>query len=100
MAQSLATDEQIDLVPGGTDDRYVPTGHIVYGRDGTLVAVPFDLDAMRATSGPVSMVQEVRPANGRTGAINYAVTTDGALVYVRGGSFALGDAKVLAWVPS
>src|SRR5262249_60482082 len=30
------------LVTGGSDGRYLPTGHIVYAVGGTLFAVPFD----------------------------------------------------------
>ena len=42
VVRSLATGEQTVLVTGGSDGRYVSTGHLVYVRLGTLMAVPFD----------------------------------------------------------
>src|SRR5262249_59887849 len=36
--RSLVSDEQRVLIDDGTDARYVPTGHLVYARDGTLMA--------------------------------------------------------------
>lgn len=37
----------------GEDGRYVPTGHLVYAIDTTLMALPFDPAARRITGGPV-----------------------------------------------
>ena len=47
VVQSLKTGERKTLVEGGSDARYVPTGHIVYASAGTLFAVPFDLASSR-----------------------------------------------------
>ena len=97
VAESLATGNRVVLIQGGTEGRYVPTGHIVYVRDGTLFAVPFDLGAMEVTSGPASMVEGVRTAAANfTGAANYALTSGGGLVYVQGA--AGGTAVTLVWV--
>ena len=41
----LETFEERSLIPG-VAPRYSPTGHIVYALDGTLLAVPFDLDRL------------------------------------------------------
>jgi len=52
----LETREQIRLIPGGANPRYSPTGHIVYGVDGTLRVAPFDLEGERqqvSTNGGV-----------------------------------------------
>ncbi len=43
---SLKTGERKVLIDGGRDARYVPTGHVVYVLDGTLLAVPFDVDTL------------------------------------------------------
>jgi hypothetical protein len=40
--QKLSTGERKPLLEGGSDARYVPTGHIVYALGSTLLAVPFD----------------------------------------------------------
>jgi eukaryotic-like serine/threonine-protein kinase len=46
----------------GVDARYVSSGHLVYVRDGTLMAVPFDLKSLRVT-GPRGNCQ--KPHAGR-----------------------------------
>jgi len=70
---------------GGRDARYVETGHLVYARSGTLLAVPFDLARLEVTGGPVPLVEGVRDAGATTGATHFSVSVDGSLVYVPGG---------------
>ncbi len=97
VAESLITGERVELIAGGTEGRWVPTGHIVYVRDGTLFAVPFDLGAMEVTSGPASMVEGIRTAGGNfTGAANYGFTSRGGLVYVSGAANVL-TTRQLVW---
>ena len=57
VAQSVTTGERTVLVDGGRDGRYVPTGHLVYGLNGVLLAVPFDVDSRRVAGGPVPLVE-------------------------------------------
>ncbi len=52
---SLETGERKVLIEGGTDVRYVPTGHLVYAQaetPGTLLAVPFDPERLEVTGAP------------------------------------------------
>ena len=72
------------LIPGGSDARYVASGHIVYGVAGTLRAVPFDLDALEVRGTPVPVVDGV--VTRVTGAASFSVSPDGTLVYVVGGA--------------
>ena len=58
--QSLETGVRKTLIEGGSDARYVPTGHIVYASGGTLFAVPFDLAKLEVTGGAVPVVEGVR----------------------------------------
>ncbi len=51
VVRSLETGEQTVLVTGGSDGRYVSTGHLVYVRLGTLMAVPFDPVRLAVTGG-------------------------------------------------
>ena len=76
VVQSLESEERKVLFPG-VFSRYVPTGHLVYGLDGVLFAVPFDLDTLEAVEGPVSMVEGVWPDP-----LQYAVSYSGSLVYM------------------
>ena len=84
-----------DVLVQGSNPRYVPTGHIVYGVGGTLRAVGFDLDSLTVTSDPIPIVEDVRM--NLYGAANFAVAQDGSLVYVRGSAGA-GVRTTLVWV--
>ena len=57
--QSLDTGEQRVLIPGGADARYVSTGHLVYMKTGTLMAVPFDVQSRQVTGAPVALIEGV-----------------------------------------
>ena len=85
VVQSLSTGERKVLVSGGSDARYLPTGHLVYALGDGLLAVRFDLETLSVAGGAVPLVQGVRRANGtQTGAANYGVSNDGTLVYIAG----------------
>jgi eukaryotic-like serine/threonine-protein kinase len=96
--QSLATGERIVLIEGGRDANYLPTGHLVYAREATLLAVPFDLGARRVTGGPVPLVENVGNTGGSAGQFSVAAR-NGSLVYVAAGSISLLSApRTLVWV--
>jgi len=103
VAQSLSTGERTVLVEGGTDARYLPTGHLVYALNDGLFAVAFDLDSLAVSGGAVPLVQGVMRAIGGgagTGnlnpAANFSVSENGTLVYVAG---SIGvDTSTLVWV--
>ena len=82
VVHSLETGERNVLIEGGRDARYVPTGHLVYVLDGTLLAVPFDVDGLEVTGGPVPMAEDVMTDSVYyTGAAQFTVSDTGALVY-------------------
>ena len=99
VVQSLQSGERKVLVKGGSDARYVPTGHLVYAVGDGLFAVPFDVESVEVSGGPVSVVQGVQrvfnPANNSAGA-NYGVSADGSLVYVVG-SPGGAEQRTLVW---
>ena len=83
--QSLDSDERKVLWQGGSDARYVPTGHLIYSQGNSLFALPFDLTSLEVTGGPVPIVENVKRSanpitNGATA--NYAFSAQGTLVYV------------------
>jgi serine/threonine-protein kinase len=85
VVQSLETGERQILIQGGTDARYLPTGHLVYARVGTLLIVPFDLTRFEVTGVPIPVVEGVQQAaSNRTGAAQFSVSESGSLVYVPG----------------
>ena len=85
VAQSLRTGERKTLVSGGSDGRYVPTGHIVYAVDGVAYAVRFDPRSLAIIGGPVPIIEGVARARGATtGTAQFSTSDTGALVYIAG----------------
>lgn len=83
------------VLRGGTSARYVPGGHIVFGRGSRLLAAPFDLDRLEVTGDTTTVVEGVSAEIGR-GRINFAVSQTGSLAYIPG---ALNDyPATLSWV--
>ena len=95
--QSLESGERKVLFPG-VAPQYVPTGHIVYGTESVLFAVPFDVGSLEVTGGPVPMVEGVRCCTQVLGPVQlqYAVSEDGSLVYVPGER--VDAQRTLVWV--
>lgn len=79
----LETGEQRVLIDNAMNARYSPSGHIVYGRSGSLFAVPFDARTMSVAGAPVRVVEGVAMSH-VTGAVNYDLSDNGTLVYVPG----------------
>jgi serine/threonine-protein kinase len=50
---SLKTGQRKVVQKGGYFGRYLPSGHLVYVHEGTLLAVPFDLDRLEVRGVPV-----------------------------------------------
>jgi serine/threonine-protein kinase len=87
VVQSLKSGERKTVIDGGTDARYVPTGHLVYMLGPTLFAVPFDVGRLAVTGGPVAMIEGVLRSAGReTGGAQVTVSNTGSLAYVPGGT--------------
>ncbi len=91
---SLETGKMDVLLDGGTNPRYAPTGHIVFGRASALLAVPFDLERLERTGDPVTVVEGILTEPG--GAAHFTFSGDGSLAYVPGGML-VTDRK-LVWV--
>ena len=86
----LRTGRQTVLIRGGSDARYVSSGHLVYAAAGRLHAVAFDLARLAVVGTPVTVQPEVLTGAGM------AVAADGTLAYVSGGLPAVG--RRLVWV--
>jgi len=92
----LGTGDRKVLIEGGSDARYVPTGHLVYLRGGALMSVPFDLNRLEVTGSPLAIVEGVLPSTNNTGATQAAFAHSGSLVYVSGGG--RPGERTLTWV--
>lgn len=85
VVQSLASGERKVLIQGGSDARYVPTGHLVYAIGGSLFAVAFDVERLEVRSAPVPILEGVRRADASSsGGAHFSVAANGTLVYVAG----------------
>ncbi len=90
----LTSDERKFLVAGGGNPHYAPTGHVVYGVNGTLRAVPFDLGRLAVTGGPIPVLEDVVTSD--SGSAHFSLSQDGSLVYATGGIDRLS--RSLVWV--
>ena len=89
----LETGEQRTLLAGSAG-RVLPSGHLVFIRNGALWAVAFDLATLSVAGNPVAVVEAVRVEPG--GAVQAAVSDSGTLVYLPGGSGT--STRRLAWI--
>jgi serine/threonine-protein kinase len=98
----LDTREWHVLLPDAAGARYVPTGHLVFLRQGTLMAVRFDLARMEVIGQPSPLVEDVMQAFSESSAYNsgagqFGVSDTGSLIYAAGG--VVPDMKnLLVWV--
>ncbi len=95
-ALNLETGERKLLIPGGSNPHYAATGHIVYGTDGTLRAVPFDLDAVEVKGDPIPVLDGVLTQ--AVGDAHFSLANDGTLVYVSGTGGYGGEQLTFVWV--
>ena len=90
----LDTDAQQTLVDG-TYGTVTASGHLVFGREASLWAVPFDPDQLTVSGEPAPMVEGVQVNTG--GWAQYALADDGTLVYLPTAGDD-GDQAELVWV--
>ena len=85
VVQSRSSGARKTLIEGGSDARYVPTGHILYAIGGVVFAVPFNAARQEVTGPAIPVVEGVRrTVAGTTGAAQFAVSHTGNLVYLPG----------------
>ncbi len=83
MLLSLETGQSQLLIDGGSDARYIPTGHIVYWHSGAIWSVPFDLSSRRLGGAAVVVLPDVMLAEAN-GHAHFAVAADGTVAYLSG----------------
>jgi len=57
VAENVETHERKELVRGGSYGRFVPSGHIMFARNTSIQAVPFDLESMKVTGPPIPVLE-------------------------------------------
>ena len=91
----VATGAQTPLL-AGTSPRYVQTGHIVYWREESLWAVPFDAERHALTGSPVPVVEDVYMGDGGADGLALFAVGGNSLVYAP--SESVGAVRQLVWV--
>ena len=80
------------LVEGGADARFASTGHLLYVKEGALLAAPFDVQKLELTGGAVGMAADVMQAayfriqGDDTGAAQFSISATGTLCTSPAGS--------------
>ncbi len=91
---SLDSKDRKFLVKANSNTVYVPPGYLLYNRQGTLMAQPFDADRLQLTGDAVPIAEGVT-FNPFGSYAQFAASDNGVLVY-RGGGGAVP--LTLAWV--
>ena len=89
---SLETGDQKIVIDGGRQAHYLPMGYLVYEREGNLMTVSFDLERREISGDAVPVLEGIRQQNF---AADYALSTNGTLVYVPGAG---NQGSSLVWV--
>ncbi|MBM89156.1 MAG: hypothetical protein CMQ41_12345 [Gammaproteobacteria bacterium] len=85
------------LISAAYNATYVPSGHIIFVRDATLWAVPFNLDNLTLTGPQIPVIQGIE-TNRNFGHAAYAVEETGKLYYLPGSEVNNLDSGTLRWV--
>ena len=73
------------LIEGGSDPRYLPTGHLAYAVGGSVYAMAFDARTLTVSGEPFPIIDGVRRSStGVTGMADFSVSENGTLAYVPG----------------
>ena len=84
---------------GGTHPQHVATGHLLFVRESTLFAVPFDAERLEVTGAPAPVLEGVGAQSGDVGSgvAEVAVSATGSLAYLTS-SLGAAAARGIAWV--
>jgi serine/threonine-protein kinase len=95
VALTIATGEITELIKGGYAPAYSPTGHLLYVRQASVFAVPFDPVMLKTTGSAVQVVKDVASMP-NYGTAEYDVAPSGAMIFAPGGDQTSRD--VLKWI--
>ncbi len=96
-ALDLKTGKTKVLHRGGYFGRYLPSGHLVFIRNGALFAVPFDLSRLETRGTAVPILEDIA-GNPLTGGGQLAFSRTGTLVYLSGKPGASVSLGQLSWL--
>ena len=83
-----------EIVTNAFNGRFVEeTGHIVFVRDSSLWAVPFELDNLQIAGNERRVIEDIQ-TNGILGSAAYSFSKNGRLVYLQGTDVAVATANL------
>jgi len=94
-ALRLDTRERLVLVEGGMNPHYFSSGHLVFARDGEILAVPFDVKTLQLRGSPVRVIEGVL-TNILQGPAQLTASFEGSIAFVPGSE--AQDSRRLVWV--
>jgi serine/threonine-protein kinase len=94
-AVDLQTGRMKRVLENGRYARWSATGHLLFSRGTSLLAAPFDPDALELTGGPTALVDDLR-IDTSWGHGSFEIAADGTLVYTSGGF--VGGSRRLVWL--
>ena len=92
---SLKTGKRTVLVEGGSSARYVTAGYLLYAKNETLFAAPFDAGKLKMTGQAVPVLPDVAMESS-DGLAAYTVSDNGTLAYIAASTYV--PAADLVWV--
>jgi Tol biopolymer transport system component len=95
--QSLTTGGRKTLQRGAYFGHYLPSGHLIYMRQGILFAAPLDLDRLELYGAPVPVVEDV-PSGDVSGTAHFHFSQTGTVVY-RSSKGAI-EGRSISWLES
>ena len=72
------------LVEDATSPEYTATGHLLFAREGNVLAAPFDVERLELLGEPVIVLRDIMTSE-IAGPAQYAVSDDGSVLIQRGG---------------
>jgi len=74
------------VVAGSSNAVYAPPGYLLFLREGTLMAQPFDAGKAQTTGDPVAIAEQVDSSAGIGAQGQFSASQNGVLAYASGGS--------------
>lgn len=94
---NLVTADRRTLLRNAYSAYYIQTGHLVYMRESSLWAVPFDLESLESKGGEVLLVDGIESSPEFIGDAAFAISKEGLLAYLPGTDIGGNSEKELVW---
>jgi Tol biopolymer transport system component len=94
VAQRLDSQERKTIIESGFAPRVLESGHLVFGRGSSLLAVPFDARTLEVRGEPVAVLERVS-ADPTSGVTDARISRTGTLIYQSGLEL---HRRLLVWV--